>query len=102
MNKKEVFNHIYETFEKRNIEYVILHSYQQLPEQFNSDIDTAIRIDSMESAIELLDSVLQGTDWYVLQYWRHENYAADCVITNNEEFYRWIFVPTMRGMVVLF
>ena len=86
MNKTEIFNYIFESFEKLGVEYVILHSYQKLPYQFDSDIDTAIVVNRIEEAIHLLDSVLNGTDWRVVQYWRHENYAADCIISNNYEF----------------
>lgn len=86
MNSKDVFNYIFDSFEKNNINYVILHSYQKLPEQFESDIDTAIDVDKIEDAIMLFDKALQNSGWKVIQYWRHENYAADCVISNDEEF----------------
>lgn len=86
MNRTEIFNHIFESFGNQGIEYVILHSYQKLPNQFDSDIDTAFVVNRIEDAIHTLDSVLCGTGWRVIQYWRHENYAADCVISNNYEF----------------
>lgn len=34
----------------------------------------------------MLDDTLVGTGWRVIQFWRHENYAADCVISNDDEF----------------
>ena len=34
----------------------------------------------------MLDDTLVGTGWRVIQFWRHENYAADCVILNYDEF----------------
>ncbi|QXE19769.1 hypothetical protein [Clostridium sp. 001] len=86
MNSKEIFNHIYELFEKQKVDYVILHSYRKLPEQFDTDIDTAISVAKIQDAIDLLDKTLNGTGWRVIQYWRHENYAADCVISNDIEF----------------
>lgn len=86
MNRTEIFNYIFESFGKQGLEYVILHSYQKLPNQFDSDIDTAVVVNRIEDAIHTLDSVLSGTGWRVIQYWRHENYAADCVISNNFEF----------------
>lgn len=86
MNGRDIFNHIFETFNAQNIDYVILHSYQFLPERFDSDIDTAINVNEIDEAIALLDQVLKGTGWRVIQYWRHENYAADCVISNDREF----------------
>lgn len=86
MNSREIFNHIFESFNKLDINYVILHSYQLLPERFDSDIDTAIEVKEIKEAISLLDEVLKGTGWRVIQYWRHENYAADCVISNDDEF----------------
>lgn len=103
MNRQEIFKHIYEGFDQKNIDYVILHSYQQLPKQFNSDIDTAIRVDNVIDAVELLSSTLRGTGWYVVQYWRHENYAADCVITNDQEFLQVDFCThyERNGRVIL-
>lgn len=103
MNSREVFNHIFGTFEIQKVEYVILHSYQFLPERFDSDIDTAIHVEKIEDAIKLLDQSLDGTDWRIIQYWRHENYAADCVISNNTEFLQVDFCThyERNGRVVL-
>lgn len=86
MNSKDVFHHIVNTFCSMDIKFVILHSYQQLPEKIDSDIDIAIKIDRIDTAIHLLDSLLQGTGWRIIQFWRHEYYAADCVISNDNEF----------------
>lgn len=86
MDSKEVFNHIFNMFNEKDVKYVIIHSYQNLPQRFDSDIDTAINVSSIKEAIILLDNVLKGTGWKVIQYWRHENYAADCVISNDKEF----------------
>lgn len=86
MNCTEVFNYIFESFNSNNIDYVIIHSYQYLPDRFDSDIDTAINVPNIKDAIKLLDDTLVGTGWRVIQFWRHENYAADCVISNDDEF----------------
>ena len=86
MNCTEVFNYLFESFNSQNIDYVIIHSYQYLPDRFDSDIDTAINVPNIKDAIKLLDDSLAGTGWRVIQFWRHENYAADCVISNDEEF----------------
>lgn len=86
MNCKEIFNYLFESFNSQNVEYVIIHSYQNLPDKFDSDIDTAINVSNIKDAIKLLDNTLAGTDWRVIQFWRHENYAADCVISNDNEF----------------
>lgn len=43
MNSKEIFNYLMDKFDEQNIEYVILHSYQNFPERFDSDIDIAIK-----------------------------------------------------------
>lgn len=86
MNCTEIFNYLFESFNSQNIDYVIIHSYQYLPDRFDSDIDTAINVSNIKDAIKLLDSTLAGTGWRVIQFWRHENYAADCVISNDEEF----------------
>ena len=86
MNCTEIFNYLFESFNSQNIDYVIIHSYQYLPDRFDSDIDTAINVPNIKDAIKLLDDSLAGTGWRVIQFWRHENYAADCVISNDEEF----------------
>lgn len=86
MNSKEIFNFLMDKFEKQNIDYVILHSYQCLPERFDSDIDIAINVQKITDAIKLLDELLKPTEWRVVQYWRHEYYAADCVISNDKEY----------------
>lgn len=86
MNSTEIFEYIFDTFDRIGEEYVILHSYQKLPIQFDSDIDLAIKHKSIMESVRLLDRILVGTDWKLIQYWRHENYAADCVISNGEEF----------------
>ena len=80
MNRIEIFNYLFDTWNEQNIEYVILHSYQNLPDRFDSDIDTAVNTPGIKKAIALLDHTLKGTDWKIIQYWRHENYAADCVM----------------------
>ena len=67
MNSKEVFNFLMEKFEDNRIAYVILHSYQQLPERFDSDIDIAINVRKIEEAISLLDNLLKKTGWRVVQ-----------------------------------
>ncbi len=85
MNSKEVFNYIFESLNNRS-NYVILHSYEMLPEHFDSDIDIAIDVKKISEAIELLNDILRDTDWKIIQYWRHENYAADCIISNDKEF----------------
>ena len=86
MNCTEVFNYIFESFNSNNIDYAIIHSYQYLPDRFDSDIDTAINVPNIKDAIKLLDDTLVGTGWRVIQFWRHENYAADCIISNDDEF----------------
>lgn len=103
MNKTAIFNHIFEEFNKRNIDYVILHSYQRYPYHFDSDIDTAVVVDKIREAITLLDNVLVGTGWSVIQFWQHENYAADCVISNNKEFLQVDFCThyERNGRVIL-
>ena len=54
----------------------------------SSDVarNTAINVPNIKDAIKLLDDTLVGTGWRVIQFWRHENYAADCVISNDDEF----------------
>ena len=103
MNSQEVFNFLMDKFEEKNINYVILHSYQQLPERFDSDIDIAIKVGKIEEAIKLLDNLLETTGWRVVQYWRHEYYAADCVISNEKEFLQIDFCThyERNGRVVL-
>ena len=61
MNSKEIFNFLVGKFEEQNIEYVILHSYQNLPERFDSDIDIATNVEKIVDAIELLDKLLKPT-----------------------------------------
>ena len=103
MNSKEIFNFLVGKFEEQNIEYVILHSYQNLPERFDSDIDIATNVEKIVDAIELLDKLLKPTGWRVVQYWRHEYYAADCVISNDKEFLQVDFCThyERNGRVVL-
>ncbi len=86
MNSAEIFNYIMEKYEIENIPYVILHSYQKLPQQFDSDIDIAIDAKDIMSAVRQLDSFIMPMGWRIIQFWRHENYACDCVISNNIEF----------------
>lgn len=86
MNCTEIFNYLFESFNSKNVDYAIIHSYQYLPDRFDSDIDTAINVPNIKDAIKLLDDTLVGTGWRVIQFWRHENYAADCVISNDKEF----------------
>ena len=54
----------------------------------SSDVarNTAINVPNIKDAIKLLDDTLVGTGWRVIQFWRHENYAADCIISNDDEF----------------
>jgi len=86
MNREQIFNYLMDKFDEKNASYVILHSYELLPQRFDSDIDIAIDMPDIITSVKFLDNCLSGTDWRVVQYWRHENYAADCVISNNHEF----------------
>ena len=103
MNCTEVFNYIFESFNSNNIDYAIIHSYQYLPDRFDSDIDTVINVPNIKGAIKLLDDTLVGTGWRVIQFWRHENYAADCVISNDKEFLQVDFCThyERNGRIVL-
>ena len=49
MNCTEVFNYILESFNSNNIDYAIIHSYQYLPDRFDSDIDTAINVQNIKT-----------------------------------------------------
>lgn len=86
MNKTDIFNYFIEEFNRCNINYVVLHSYQNFPNVFESDIDIAIKLDNIGQAVMLLDEILMKTDWSIVQTWQHENLAVDCVISNNVEF----------------
>ena len=89
MNRIEIFNYLFDTWNEQNIEYVILHSYQNLPDRFDSDIDTAVNTPGIKKAIALLDQTLKGTDWKIIQYWRHENYAAEFGEQDERTLARW-------------
>lgn len=103
MNQKAIFNYIFEAFNRQKVDYVIIHSYQDLPERFESDIDIAINVFDIKDAIKLLDDTLEGTEWKIIQYWRHENYAVDCVISNGDEFLQIDFCThyERNGRVIL-
>lgn len=53
MNCTEVFNYIFESFNSNNIDYAIIHSYQYLPDRFDSDIDTAINVPNIKDCYQV-------------------------------------------------
>lgn len=86
MQCSDIFEYIINEFNTRKIEYVILHSYEQFPYVFESDIDIAIHTSTVDGAINILENILEPTDWRIIQCWRHEFYAVDCIISNGQEF----------------
>ena len=101
MNCTEVFNYIFESFNSNNIDYAIIHSYQYLPDRFDSDIDTAINVPNIKDAIKLLDDTLVGTGWRVIQFWRMKTMQQIVLFRMMMSFFKLIFAHIMREMVEL-
>ena len=66
MNCTEVFNYIFESFNSNNIDYAIIHSYQYLPDRFDSDIDTAINVPNIKDAIKSVSYTHLNAEYTVL------------------------------------
>jgi len=81
---QELFNRWFAELERENIPYVILHSYQEYPEQVASDVDYAVAQDQLHRIPQLEQVVAAQCGWVVAQRLEHEVGVCWSVLVNRE------------------
>ncbi len=75
----EFFNSYWEAISRRNWTAVILHSWRNLPEKIESDVDYAVRGTQPRELLEFLAKYSRSKGWRLIQVIEHEPDAYFCV-----------------------
>lgn len=81
---QELFNRWFAELERENIPYVILHSYENFPDQIMSDVDYAVGHAHLPKISQLADRVAAECGWAVAQRLEHEPRVCWTVLVNQE------------------
>lgn len=71
----------FKKLEELNISYVIIHSYQTLPQEVASDIDYAVRDHDLPSLTAIQEELGRQHNWAVVQSFQHGVFAYYNVLT---------------------
>ncbi len=84
-NQSEFFGLFFGELERRGIEYVILHSYQEYPEKIPSDIDYAVAQEHLAKLPMIQAEVARKHGWALVQTLQHGVFAYYSVLVNLED-----------------
>ncbi|TAL05190.1 MAG: hypothetical protein EPO07_03930, partial [Verrucomicrobia bacterium] len=82
MTTSDIFTHFFRELERREIPYVVLHSYQDYPDKFRSDVDYAVADNRRHEIPEAERAVAQKCGWLIVQRMEHETCAFSSVFVN--------------------
>jgi len=82
MTPGEVLTRYFGELERRGIPYVVLHSYEALPERIESDVDACVADGRLADALACQDHVAAAAGWVVTQTLQHEVRAFYNVLAN--------------------
>ncbi|MGH4119460.1 hypothetical protein [Clostridium sp.] len=85
----ELLNIFFEKLYSRNIKYCVLHSYDLIPDQIESDIDITIEYNKIQEIEEIFEEIENEIGWKVVQKLRHEYCAYYYVLItyDNNQLY---------------
>lgn len=89
LTKSDFFDAYFQSLEQRDIQYVILHSYNAYPSRIQSDIDFCVSDTSLMDVVTSLPAFCRKNGWRLIQVIQHEVKAFFCVCvshTNPAEF----------------
>lgn len=73
------FNSYFELLESRNIDHVILHTYDAYPEEIHSDVDYCVNDEDLERIPALIHEHCSNSGWRLVQILQHEVKAFFCI-----------------------
>ena len=82
MTAKDFFLCFFAELDAKDIQHVILHSYDKLPDSVTSDVDYAVRSEDIEPVHRVLRGVAEQLGWLVVQTLQHEVHAFYSVAIN--------------------
>src|SRR4051794_15861398 len=82
---KEFLQLFFNELESQSIPYVILHSYQELPEKIDSDIDYAVADWALPRLPYIQRDVAHRCGWALAQTLQHGVFAFYAVLLNLQE-----------------
>lgn len=78
-NKIDFFNSYWAALAKQGWKAVVLHSWEDYPERFDSDVDYAVLGPSRAELLRFLDAFARDRGWRLIQAIDHEPGAVFCV-----------------------
>lgn len=76
----QLFESFFAELDRQDIPYVILHSYETLPESIPSDVDFAVAAESLHRVPNLMRAVAAQAGWLLVQTLQHETTAFYSVL----------------------
>ncbi|EEF57259.1 hypothetical protein [Pedosphaera parvula] len=83
-DSREFFRLFFRELEQRSIPYVILHSYQELPDNISSDIDYAVPTSDLPKLRGIQSELARKNGWALAQTLQHGVFAFYAVLVNLE------------------
>jgi thymidylate kinase len=83
-DSREFFRLFFRELERRAIPYVILHSYQELPDNISSDIDYAVPTSDLPKLRGIQSELARKHGWALAQTLQHGVFAYYAVLVNLE------------------
>lgn len=84
LSKIEFFNSYFELLCKRGIQSVVLHTYDEYPENIHSDVDYCVSDSNLSKIIPLVCEHCKASGWRLIQIMQHEAKAYFCVCVSKD------------------
>ena len=65
LNSEELFKTYFAELERRDVPYVVLHSYEHFPAHISSDVDYAVRPADLAGVYPVLREVAERAGWRI-------------------------------------
>ena len=82
--RTEFFTLFFNELERRGISYVVLHSYENLPERILSDVDYAVADSDLPKIRPIQTEIAREHGWLLAQVLQHQVFAFYAVLVDSE------------------
>jgi len=82
LTPEELFRSYFAELERRDVPYVILHSWESFPDKITSDVDYAVRPGDLARVYPILREVAEKAGWRIVQTLRYEMDAYYSVLVD--------------------
>jgi hypothetical protein len=89
-SREEFFNAYWAALDGRNWPHVVLHSWQDLPERIDSDVDYAVAGVSAGELLRFLAAFCRARNWRLVQIIEHEPGAYYCLCMQVKGPFAWL------------